>query len=148
MKKIFIFLTAVLFTLQVNELLVVNLNNISCYGVCDGSITIDTAFNAATPLDYSINWLLTTSTTFNRLLSGIYVLQYADTSGNWYSTATVLTLTEPDSLYMFLYVSPPDTTLYEVGGTLPYAYLFQNGITVPIPPYAPWLKFNFMYNWY
>ena len=55
MKKLFILLAAALFTLQISAQLVVTSNNISCYGMCDGSITIDTAFNAATPLDYSIN---------------------------------------------------------------------------------------------
>ena len=140
MKKLFILLAAALFTLQISAQLVVTSNNISCYGMCDGSITIDTAFNAATPLTYSINGVVSALNTFSNMCAGTYVLEYLDASGNWYSPATVVTLTEPDSLYMFLYVSPPDTTLYEVGGTLPYAYLFQNGITVPIPPYAPWLN--------
>jgi len=117
-------------------------SNISCFGANDGSISV-TGIGGTNPLTYSLldvglNILATNGTgNFNGLSAGVYTVNIDDANGCGPITAGPYTISEPTQL-TFTYTKV-DLTCFGVptgqidvdatGGTPPYQYSFNGGIT-------------------
>ena len=119
------------------------LNDVSCFGLCDGSANVSIA-NGNTP--YDAVWTdsignvvfqetgVTAQTQFNALCSGVYDVGITDNVGCLLTTQ--ITITEPEELVMtndstVMIDCFGDCTggIYQsvIGGTLPYTYSWDNG---------------------
>jgi large repetitive protein len=103
----------------------------TCNGLCDGSITI----NSATAVSYSFDGGATTgsSNTLSNVCAGNYNIRLADAAGCLASTS--VTVSQPALLQIF---STPDSLMctgdtlplfaLAVGGTSPYQFFWNNGV--------------------
>lgn len=121
--------------------LLVNSNNVSCYGLTDGNIS--SQVSGGTP-GYAYQWSNgSTQTNLNNLGAGTYVLTVTDVN-NCTSTETVTisapvlldgSLNSPLTQYGFNESSPTASdgsiTSSVSGGTAPYMYNWSNGANTP-----------------
>lgn len=121
------------------------LQQVSCYGSNDGTVTI--GMTGGTPAYlYSLSGsVFDTAHTFSSLGAGNYVVQVTDNNGCIY--ADTITITQPTGLTIdsVLLYSPacygmPDgyVAIYAAGGTPPYSYAAGTGTYSP-PPIIPGL---------
>ncbi len=109
------------------------INQVSCYGGSDGSITVN--HSGGTP-GFSYNWSnLQTAQTATGLSIGTFSVIVTDTNG-CVDTSTSVTMTQPDSLYITSITSTDvlcnggndgTATVTASGGVTPYSYLWSNG---------------------
>jgi hypothetical protein len=140
MKKLFTLLAAVLLTLQISaQNWPYYIDFISCYGMCDGTIYIDSTANAQYPLTYSIDSGVTwvANNAFPNLCEGNYTVFVNDVNGISIDTLSI-PFWQPDSLYPVIHISGTgDTVLTAEGGMTPYSFTWQNNLPIAQPPYFP-----------
>lgn len=119
---------------------IINAQDVSCFGVCDGSATVGIVGGSSGP--FTVQWDAGTgsqiSPTASNLCAGIYGVQITDTNGC--SASTSVTIVEPPILLVNTTSTDPlcnnscNGTAYVdvVGGTTTYAYQWVNstGITI------------------
>ena len=113
-----------------------NIIDVICYGEEDGQITIQ-GMGGNPPYSYSWNNGMQGSTA-SALNTGIYTVTVTDIGGC--EKVDSFEVNEPDSLSVWIDYSGPLETCSEdemavantIGGTLPYTYSWNNGITDPV----------------
>jgi PKD repeat protein len=134
--------TPVNFTVTVNASPVVStsVTNVSCFGVCDGAMTV-TATGGTAPYAYSLiqGVPVCAATTCSALCAGTYTMRV--TSSNGCSTDAPVIITQPTQLAAT--VSSTNATCGAcqdgsafaavTGGTPAYTYMWSNGSTTPDP---------------
>ena len=108
--------------------------NVSCFGLCDGSVTAATPVGGVAP--YSYLWISggETTTTLSNLCQGVYFLQVADSSGC--SIIDSVVITEPSQMFVNPFVTAAacnvcdgSVTIVPSGGVAPYSVLWSNAST-------------------
>jgi hypothetical protein len=109
--------------------------NPNCYSACTGSLTAN-ASGGQIPYTYSLNGgAPVSSSTFNNLCAGSYMVIATDANGCTKSLTSFVTLTNPDTIIVYATSTSPtcygsfngaiDQTV--TGGVLPYTYQWSNG---------------------
>lgn len=112
--------------------------SLSCYGACDGSITLNPVTGATAPYSWSIDGGITwqTGTTFTNLCAGTYTVTMSDI--NNCTEPQTITLTQPAVLPQNLQsVNPVCNNQCSglinfnagTGSTMPYSFSIDNGTT-------------------
>ncbi len=117
--------------------------NVSCFGLSDGSATVTSIQNANLPVTYT--WDNGTSgPEIDSLLAGTYILNVVDNDGC--ATSDTVQITQPDLLELTFEVQPLKCTgdsnavisANIIGGTKPYSLQWSNGATTtPISNLGP-----------
>ncbi|MDX1627327.1 MAG: FG-GAP-like repeat-containing protein [Fulvivirga sp.] len=107
----------------------IEINNVSCYGVADGSISVDPALSTA----YSITWthdLTEKSFTLDNLDKGLYAYTLINKDNGCQILGDV-SIFEPDSLGIHYEIDHPISTsalikISAAGGVAPYEFLWEH----------------------
>ena len=108
--------------------------NVSCFGLCDGSVTAVTPIGGAAP--YSYLWIPSgeTTPTIDSLCAGTYYLQVEDSSGC--SVIDTVIITQPAQMNVNPFVASPtcgncngSIIIVPSGGIAPYAVSWNTGAT-------------------
>ncbi|MBK9257750.1 MAG: T9SS type A sorting domain-containing protein [Saprospiraceae bacterium] len=119
------------FEISVLKSAVYTITNVSCIGNADGKLQI-TPENGKPPFSFHLQSNPDTIFTsengiFNDLAPGLYMLTITD--DNQDSIMDTLWILEPDSLTLTIIVEDNQITLLPFGGTPPYNYSLDNGIS-------------------
>lgn len=117
-----------------------SITNVSCYGLCNGSVTI-TPHGGASP--YSIIWSGgSTSFTRTNLCAGVYTFVISDSLG-CVDTGQVV-ISQPSALIVGGYCTCGTKTCIMTalpsGGSAPYSYLWSNGQTTQTVTVSKFLR--------
>lgn len=122
-------------TVQVEQgpcgVLIYTIENVSCFGLCDGSITIDGLWSSYLWSNGSASGTLTD------LCAGEYIVTVTDESGcvlvqNFVITSPAILLPNPGSTDESIVGGDGSAWVTPSGGTPPYTYLWANGSTDPL----------------
>jgi PKD repeat protein len=131
------------FTITVNASPVVStsVTNMSCFGVCDGAMTV-TATGGTAPYAYSLlqGVPVCAATTCTSLCAGTYTMKVTGADGC--STDTPITVTQPTQVVATITgtnatcgsCADGATNVTTTGGTNSYNWMWSNGVTTPNNP--------------
>ncbi|MFN7014719.1 MAG: SprB repeat-containing protein, partial [Bacteroidia bacterium] len=110
-------------------------NNISCFGACDGTVSVAPVSGGTPPYSYTWTPNISTGPSQNNLCPGTYTVVVSDTQGCLDSATFVLTEpgplnANPSSTNVLCFGACNGTaTSNPIGGTPPYTYLWSTGST-------------------
>lgn len=114
-------------SLNVLKDVTVTTRNLTCFGKKDGYIKL-LAQNGTFPFRYSFNGgAFGTTREWSNLAAGTYPYVVIDSKND--SLTGTITLTQPDSLIASWQLVGDDLTILPEGGTAPYKYSIDNGVT-------------------